>query len=276
MIETESRRSPYIIHGGSLGRERLRVLTAAVQPMTLALLDEAGIPPGARCLDVGCGGGDVTLELAARVGADGDVIGIDRDAEAIEIARTEARAAGADVDYLVVDLLRDEIGSGFDVVFVRFVLTHLAEPERACERLLAAARPGGSVIVEDVDVSGGFCDPPDPAYDRFLEIFRAAARRRGADPDIGRRLPRLLRDAGLADVRVRSGQPVGMRTDGAEGAAKLVMPLTAASIRAAATQEGIAGKDELADLTVRLQELAGDPGVVMSMPRIVQAWGRRP
>ena len=64
MIETESHRSPYIIRGGSPGRERLRVLTAAVQPMTLALLDEAGIPPGARCLDVGCGGGDVTLELA--------------------------------------------------------------------------------------------------------------------------------------------------------------------------------------------------------------------
>ena len=276
MIDTDPPRSPYIIHGGTPGRERLRVLTAAVQPTTLALLDLAGIPPSARCLDVGCGGGDVTLELAARVGADGHVIGIDRDAEAIELARDEARAAGADVDYLVVDLLRDEIGTGFDVVFVRFVLTHLAEPERACGRLLAAARPGGTVIVEDVDVSGAFCDPPDPAFDRFLAIFDAAARRRGADPDIGRRLPRLLRDAGLTDIHMRSVQPVGMRPRGSEGAAKLVMPLTAASIRAAATEEGVASAEEIAELTVRLQELAGDPEVVMSMPRIVQAWGTRP
>ena len=59
MTQTDVVRSPYIIHGGTPGRERLRVLAAAVRPTTLALLDRAGIPRRARCLDVGCGGGDV-------------------------------------------------------------------------------------------------------------------------------------------------------------------------------------------------------------------------
>jgi SAM-dependent methyltransferase len=218
----------------------------------------------------------VSLELAAPVGPEGLVVGIDGDETAIGLARDEARAAGVDVEYRVADVVHDDIGSGYDVVFVRFVLTHLAEPEEACRRIVEAARPGGAVIVEEVDVSGSFCHPPRAAFDRYLEIFTAAARRRGADPDIGRRLPLLLRGAGLADVRMRSEQPVGLRTDGAEGAVKLVAPLTVESITAAATQEGVAGRAELADVAAALHDAAGDPRVVVSMPRIVQAWGWRP
>jgi len=135
-------RPPYIIHGGSPRRERLRVLARAVRPTTTALLDEAGVPRGAACLDVGCGGGDVTLELAERAGPEGRVVGVDLDEEALALARDEAEALGLDVEYRCADLLHDDLGTGYDVVFVRFLLTHLAEPERACERLVCAARRG--------------------------------------------------------------------------------------------------------------------------------------
>jgi hypothetical protein len=75
---------PYIIRGGLAGRERLRLLSGVLRSMTRALLDRVGVADGARCLDVGCGGGDVSLELAARGGR---VLGVDVDEEKLGIAR---------------------------------------------------------------------------------------------------------------------------------------------------------------------------------------------
>ena len=72
--------SSYVIRGGIPGRERLRVLSRIVHESTTRLLDRVGFSSGMTCLDAGCGGGDVTLELARRVGPDGKVLGIDMDA----------------------------------------------------------------------------------------------------------------------------------------------------------------------------------------------------
>ena len=70
----------YLIRGGIAGRERLRVLARVMRPATLALLERAGVTAGLRCLDVGCGGGDVTFDLASLVGITGHVVGVDLDA----------------------------------------------------------------------------------------------------------------------------------------------------------------------------------------------------
>src|SRR5215470_15209558 len=80
----------YVIRGGVEGRERLRLLSEVAGPSTRALLAEVGIPVGSICLDVGCGGGDVTFELADAVGPMGRVIGVDRDEIKLDIARREA------------------------------------------------------------------------------------------------------------------------------------------------------------------------------------------
>jgi 2-polyprenyl-3-methyl-5-hydroxy-6-metoxy-1,4-benzoquinol methylase len=84
----------YVIRGGAEGRCRLRLLAQLFGPSTRALIEHVGIASGACCLDVGCGGGDVTLELARAVGPAGRVIGVDFDAEKIEIARREAEEQG--------------------------------------------------------------------------------------------------------------------------------------------------------------------------------------
>ena len=70
---------PYVIRGGQQGYERLKVLARAHWPGTSALLERVVLHPGMRCLDLGCGGGDVTLELARLIGPDGHVTGIDMD-----------------------------------------------------------------------------------------------------------------------------------------------------------------------------------------------------
>jgi ubiquinone/menaquinone biosynthesis C-methylase UbiE len=90
----------YIIRRGLAGRERLRVLARVNGPATSGLLARLGIEPGMRCLDVGCGGGDVALALARLVGPEGEVVGVDLDEVKLGIAREEAKAAGvANVEY---------------------------------------------------------------------------------------------------------------------------------------------------------------------------------
>ena len=86
--------SHYAIRGGTAGRERLRVLSRVLQPYTDGLFDRIGVGAGMTCLDVGCGGGDVTFALARRVGPNGRVVGVDLDAEKLELARQEGAGMG--------------------------------------------------------------------------------------------------------------------------------------------------------------------------------------
>jgi precorrin-6B methylase 2 len=87
----------YVHVGGEEGRDRLRVLARIFAPATAALLDRIEIVAGMRCLDIGCGGGDVSVELTRRVGPRGAVTAIDFDGEALEIARREASRRGSTI-----------------------------------------------------------------------------------------------------------------------------------------------------------------------------------
>jgi SAM-dependent methyltransferase len=264
---------PYIIRGGVEGRDRLRVLARVLKPTTTSLLDEIGVARDAMCLDVGCGGGDVTLELARRA-PDGHVVGIDLDDTKLELARGEAAEAGAgNVEYRREDVLSDNVGSSFDLVYARFLLTHLTDPASAAKRFAAAVRPGGVLVIEDVDFEGSFCYPDGHAFRRYLELYSLTARARGADPDIGRRLPALLDGAGCRPVHARVVQPVGRKPEGIEGDVKLAAPITLEAVASAIVSEDVAGRDEVDALVGELYALARDEATLISFPRILQAWG---
>src|SRR6476660_7355285 len=95
----------YAIRGGVAGRERLRILARTLHAGTSALFDRLGVGAGLRCLDVGCGGGDVTFELARRVGPRGWVVGVDIDAAKLDLARQDAAAEGmANVEFRMLDI----------------------------------------------------------------------------------------------------------------------------------------------------------------------------
>src|SRR4051812_6192241 len=132
----------YIIRGGTEGRERLRLLSRILRPTTLSLLDRVGVRPGMKCLDAGCGGGDVTLELARLVGPDGNVVGIDIDATKLDLARQEAAAEGLrNVEFRQVPIDAWRPTPEFDVAYSRFLLTHLADPAAAVRIMRQALRP---------------------------------------------------------------------------------------------------------------------------------------
>jgi SAM-dependent methyltransferase len=89
----------YVLRGGDHGAERLRLLAAVKRPTTKPLLDRAGLRPGMRCLDMGCGAGAVTFRMAETVQPTGRVTGIDFDERCLQLARNEAQQLGLDVEF---------------------------------------------------------------------------------------------------------------------------------------------------------------------------------
>ena len=260
----------YVIRGGRQGRERLRMLARVMWPTTHRLLEPL-VRPEARCLDVGCGGGDVTLELG-RLAPQGSVVGVDVDDVKLDLARREAEAESvANVEFRLEDVLAPvSTPERFDVVYARFLLSHLPRPEQAVAHLAARLAPGGVMVVEDVDCSAQFCSPASAAFTRFVDLYRTAVRGRGADPDIGPRLPGMLRDAGLAAVDFGVVQPAAM-----EGDVKLLAPITFEAIASALVAQELVSIREVGRLRLELWDYARDPNTVSSIPRVVQAWARR-
>lgn len=264
--------STYAIRGGVAGRERLRLVARTLRPSTAALFERLGLGPGQQCLDVGCGGGDVSFELARRVGSGGRVLGVDLDTTKLELARAEAAAQGlGNVEFRALDIRSQPLGAGFDLVYVRFVLSHLADPAAAVAACYDALRPGGLLVIEDIDHRGSFVWPESEAFRRYCRLYDTVVRRRGGDPDIGARLPVLLLNGGLEQIDMHVVQPMAM-----QGETKLIHPITLENIGDSILQDGLLSHDELEALIRELYAVAADPRCVSALPRIVQAWGRVP
>lgn len=157
--------------------------------------------PGMRVLDIGCGPGSITLGLAQRV-APAEVVGVDIQPALIERARALAAAhAQHNVRFEAGDVYRLPFADAcFDAAFGNGVLMHLAEPTRALAELRRVLRPGGVIGVRDPDFGAALHAPLTPTLQRWLELRVRVRRHNGGDPFIGRRLRKLLLDAGFVDV----------------------------------------------------------------------------
>jgi ubiquinone/menaquinone biosynthesis C-methylase UbiE len=260
----------YIIRGGEEDCARLAVISRVLSPTTRALLDRVEPLHGGRLIDAGFGGGDVTFELANRAGPAGRVIGLDADAVKVDLARRAAADRGVgNVEFHQADLLEAWPVNGASLVYIRFVLLHLTDPQRMLARARQALRPGGVLVIEDIDHGGEFCDPPCPAFERYHELFVRTAQSRGADPFFGRKVARLLRDAGFASVDSALVQPYGCSGDVKRGHILLFL-----SIREALLQSGLADAAEIAEIVRELQAFTDSPQTTLGWPRIFQVWGR--
>ncbi|MEO6509758.1 MAG: methyltransferase domain-containing protein [Nocardioides sp.] len=156
------------------------------------------LQPGMRLLDVGAGPGTITADLATIVG---EVVATEMSEEAAAITR--AGAPGVEVrvaDVHALPFADDE----FDVAHAHQVLQHVADPVQALREMARVVRPGGIVAARDSDYATFAWWPRLPELDRWLELYSAAARANGGEPDAGRRLLAWAHAAGLADVTAMS------------------------------------------------------------------------
>lgn len=161
--------------------------------------------PGQTLLDVGCGPGTITLDLADRV-APGRVIGIDREASVILHAEELRQGRGtANATFLTGDVYCMEFAdASFDVAHAHQLLQHLTDPIAALKELHRVLRPEGIVAVRDGDYGAFAWAPDDPLLDRWREVYRQITKHNGAESNAGRYLPGWVRAAGFCDVRVTS------------------------------------------------------------------------
>lgn len=260
----------YVIEGGVAGRDRLRLLSQVMGPENRRLLADVDIPGNASCVDLGCGGGDVTVELARIVGPAGNVLGIDKDTVVLDIARKETLELGlTNVSFKCHDVMTWAPPDDFDVVYARFLLTHLSDPLKVLINARSYLRPGGIVIIEDIDFRGHFSEPDCPALQRSVDLYSATVRNRGGDPYIGPRLPALLRDAGYQNIQMRMFHPTAM-----EGGVKHLICVTLESISAKVIEDSLIAPSQLRKTIDELNAFACDPRTVLGGPRVFQVWGQ--
>jgi len=217
--------------------------------------------PGLTLLDVGSGPGTITVDLARRV-APGRVTALETSPDTVALSRAEAERQGCTtIDFVVGDVQALELPSAsFDVVHAHQVLQHLADPVAALREMGRVCRTSGLVAVRDADYGAFTWYPPRPGLDRWLELYQAAARANGAEPNAGRRLLSWAHAAGLQVVTASSStwyyaDPAGREEWGGMWAERI----TGSAITEQLLQSRLATRDELQAIAQAWRDWAAEP-----------------
>ena len=243
--------------------------------LTEEVLRAAGIGPGMRVLDVGCGAGDVAFLAATLVGSEGSVIGVDRSVEAIALARRRAADVGlANVSFVTQDLQDLATQARFDAIVGRLVLMYFPEPDALLRRLLELLVPGGVFAFHEFDVTGSTSEPHVPLFDRSLARVTEALRRGHAEPRMGLRLAQAFRQAELPTPRMIAHARIGTGADTAifhqlAGITRTLLPVMERNGIATAAEVDV---DTLAE---RLQRAVQAADATVVAPLFVGAWARK-
>jgi SAM-dependent methyltransferase len=261
----------YALATGEAADYRLRILHDLYGPGTRRVLLEAGLRGEMRVADLGCGVGTVTALLAELVGPGGHVVGID--ASGAQLAQAGERLNGGGTNVRLVWASATDTGlprGSFDLVYCRFLLIHLPEPERALREMFALLRPGGILVCEDGDLTASGSEPPS-ALDAFADLWGRLGPRRGLDYTLGRRLFQMVLAAGFPTPAITFNQPVVAR-----GESKRLLELSVAEAGPAFVEAGLITADALDRTLAEMRRLAGDGSVLAVMPRMAQVWARKP
>jgi SAM-dependent methyltransferase len=264
----------YALGSSAAESARLRRQAAELAPDSKALLDRVGLRPGQSAIDLGCGPRGILDLLAGRVSPGGRVVGLDADPAHAAMAAEFAAGRGLDgVQIVTADARRTGLPSGsFDLVHTRTLLITVPQPGEVVAEMVRLARPGGQVASMEYDMEYALCYPPHPAFTRICEIFTVAFGRNSADPWIGRRIPELLREAGLADVEVEARAPVYP-----QGHSRRTLRVDLVrSMRPHVLELGLASEAELDELDAAARAHLSDPRTVAISGLIFLARGQKP
>jgi SAM-dependent methyltransferase len=224
-----------------------------------------------RCIDLGYGGGEVTLEIARLVAPGGSVTGVDMDQVKLDLARQAAAGRGlGNVEFRLLDVRDWDEPGGFDVVYCRFLLQHLSQPAGLLRRMCAGVRPGGVLIVKDADFDGWCCHPPNEGFDFFVRSYSRVLQRRGGDHALGRKLYGCFLAASIPGPQVALVQPLRI-----EGEGKTLAWSTLEASAEAIVSERVASQEDVTAALITLQHFTEDPQTLICGPRIFQLWSRR-
>jgi ubiquinone/menaquinone biosynthesis C-methylase UbiE len=260
--------------GTSAGESaRLQRQADELAAYSATLIDRAGLRSGQAAIDLGCGPRGILDLLAERVAPGGRVTGLDADpAHTAMAARFAAERGLTNVAVMTADARATGLApDSFDLVHARTLLVNVPRPAEIVAEMARLARPGGWVVAMEPDTEYALCYPPHPAFSRISEIYAQAARRNGADPVIGRRVPEMLREAGLDEV----GVGVIPQLFPAGHSRRTVRLDLVRAMGPHIVAIGLASEAELAELDATARAHVEDPRTVVIYGHLFQAWGRK-
>ena len=261
----------YALATGEAAVQRLFVLHSIYFPAGRRLLLHAGLRPGMRVADFGCGVGAVTKALAEMVGPSGHVTGIDADAAQIEQASRYCSAAGLrNVDFRTADACNTELpAQSFDLVYCRFLLLHLPDPAACLREMQRILKPGGILLVEDGDLASA-TSVPRTALDAFAELFARLGPRRGVNYSLAVDLYHMVREAGFASPEIEIHQPAGCRSDHG-----ILLKASVEEAGPAFVSAGLITSAQLARTVADMEQAANNPNVLALVPRMSVVWAKK-
>ena len=256
--------------------ERLALQSAFYRETTQSALQRAGLAQGMRVLDIGAGGGDVSLIAADLVGPSGFVLGIDRSAQAVAAAARRVERAGVrHVRFAVSELDAFATDAPFDALIGRFVLMYMADPAATLRALVRHLRPGGVVMFEEMEMRSARGYPDAPLFARCIDWYSTAIEGAGFESGMGGKLFATFLAAGLPapQARVAGRLEGGPDSPGYALMAANVRTMLPMLLRLNAVSEAEVGLDTLAE---RLKREAVEGKRCLMFPLLVSACVRLP
>jgi SAM-dependent methyltransferase len=194
----------------ALGTNAAEIVRLGVQhrlwsSAAFALWERAGIRAGHTVLDIGCGPGYTSFDLAGVVTASGKVVAVDQSELFIEhLKQRQQLSGGTTIDARVGDVqMLDLDKETFDAAYQRWVLCFVKDPEAVVRGVAHALKRGGVFAIQDyVHYEGILLSPPSEPFQRFVRVVATAWRDQGGDTEVGSRLPTLLAKHGLTPVEI--------------------------------------------------------------------------
>ena len=274
-MSSAAQQTEYMLGRTNAEHERLMRQGRLISTITRHFLEEMGMRSGMRVLDVGSGVGDVALMAARMVSPGGEVVGIDLDESALNVARKRAASEGLrNVEFRLSDLRNYDDEGLFDAAIGRCVLLHQHNPIDALRSIVKHVRSGGMVGFQEPWFSRGFSFPKMPLFDQVIGWLHASVRASGLDADIGVKLPAIFAAAGLPTPKLSFEMLADCYPE--SGSWQFIVD-TVRSLMPSLEQLGIVHSDsvQLDTLKDQLREEQIKLGSVIGVMPLMGAWCRR-
>ena len=264
-------RGEYALATGPPAVRRLLTLHSIYGPAGRRVLLQAGLRPGMKVADFGCGIGAATRMLGEIVGPFGSVTGVDANGAQLTQARNICRAAGlTNTSFVEANASLTGLPRGsFDVVYCRFLLLHLADPASCLREMHDVLKPGGLIVVEDGDLASATSEPPT-ALDAFALLFSRLGATRGLDYSLARNLYHMVKNAGFSNPEIEIHQPAIAR-----GEDRFLLKWSVEEAGPAFVSAGLITPTQLERMLAHMQAATEDPNVLVLAPRMSIVWARK-